>query len=117
MEKVNDLADLRRENESEHASLSDRIKSIGLVNKALMIILVAIFGVMLTLLLSINRYSERAYNVRVKTFNSVEMLREITNKNSDWIKQIYKSEIHVNTLRSEDNKTKIEAINKKIGIF
>lgn len=113
---MGEIDNLRKENDKEHDSLSDRIKSIGLVNKALMIILVAIFGVMLTLLLSINHYSEQAYNVRVKTFDSIESLKGITTQNMDWIKHIYKYEIHTNTIRSKSNSSRIGIVEKKVGI-
>ena len=112
---MSELDELKDVNEAEHKTLSNSIKSIGLVNKVLMIILIGIFGVMLTVLLSINNYSRDAYNIRVKTFNSIEILKESANKNSVWIHTIYTNEIHRNTLRSEDNAKKIIKLSKKDG--
>lgn len=110
---MSELDELREVNDAEHKTLSSSIKSIGLVNKVLMVILIGIFGVMLTVLLSINYYSRAAYSVRVKTFNSIEMLKKTADKNSVWIHKIYTNEIHMNTLRSKKN----SKVLKKLGIY
>jgi len=110
---MSELDELKEVNEAEHKTLSNSIKSIGLVNKVLMVILIGIFGVMLTVLLSINSYSKAAYNVRVETFNSVILLKKAADKNSDWIHRIYDTEISKNTTRSKHN----TQILKKIGVY
>ncbi len=104
------IEEFKQYNESEHRMLSDRIKSISFINKALMLLLLTVFSVMLTILLSINRYTEKAYNVRVKTFDMVKILQKSADKNYAWIHKIYDKEISKNTLRSKENKIKINKL-------
>jgi cell division protein FtsL len=114
---MSELDELKKINAAEHESLQSKLNNIGMVNKILLGVLVAIFTVMLTVLLSINRYSEKAYNVRVETFKIIQKVVKETNQNIDWTHEIYNNEISKNTVRSKNNSKRLDKVERKIGVY
>jgi len=131
---MSELNELKEINETQHkallerintvdASLLQRINSIGLVNKVLLTVIIALFSIILTILLSINRYSEKAYKVRVETLSTMQTILDTTNHNALWTHRVYNEEISKNTVRSannekelKDHEIRITKVEKKVGI-
>jgi len=103
------LDELKIENRAEHKMLTEKIKNIGIVNKALLGILVALFAVMLSVLFSIREYSKESFNVRVETLNVTSGLIKTINNNVKMIK--------TNKASIENVTKKVSNIEKKIGVY
>jgi len=131
---MSEVSELREINDAQHkallerintvdASLLQRINSIGLINKILLTVIIALFSIILTVLLSINKYSEKAYKVRVETLSTMQTILDTTNNNIKWTHSIYNKEISKNTKRSIDNEKELKdheirivKVEKKVGI-
>jgi len=103
------LDKLMIENRAEHKLMSEKIKNIGIVNKALLGILVALFAVMLSVLFSIKEYSKESFNVRVETLSVTNELAKTINNNVKMIK--------ANKSSIENVTKKVSNIEKKIGVY
>jgi len=72
------LEQLKESNDMQHEEMKKSIRNIGLVNKILLSILIAVFVstlyVNVTYLKSIAGYSEKSYNVRVETSTQINNL-------------------------------------------
>jgi len=131
---MSEVSELKEINDAQHeallerintvdASLIQRINSIGLINKVLLTVIIALFSIILTVLLSINKYSEKAYKVRVETLSTMQTILDTTNHNVLWTHRVYNEEISKNTVRSVNNEKKLKdheiritKVEKKVGI-
>ena len=102
---MNEIEKFKEVNDAQHKALSVKIANIGTTNKILLSVIAIIFAAMLTVLLSINRYSEKAYNVRVETLQIVNRVNEHENQITD------------NTKRSIDNQKRITKVETKVGLY
>jgi len=114
---MNDVEELRKTNKAEHEQMRKQMKNIGLVNKVLLTILIAVFVVTLKVLLSINYYAERSYDFRVDTYTTVQKILKRTANSERKIDRIYQAEIHPNTLRSKKDSIDLQKIKHVIGIY
>ena len=102
---MSEIDEFKEVNDAQHKELSAKIGNIGTTNKILLSVIAIIFAAMLTVLLSINRYSEKAYGVRVETL-------QIVNKVS-----AHEAQITDNTKRSIDNQKRITKVETKVGLY
>ena len=102
---MTEIEEFKKINDAQHKALSTKIDNIGATNKILLSIIAVIFAVMLTVLLSINRYSEKAYNVRVETLKIVDKVN------------MYDKEINKNTKDIKSNSLRIGKVEKKVGLY
>jgi len=114
---MSELDELKKTNKLEHEQMRKQMKNIGLVNKVLLTILIAVFVVTLKVLLSINYYAERSYNFRVQTYITVQTILKRTANSEKKIDRIYQAEIHPNTLRSKKDSIDLQKIKHIIGIY
>lgn len=84
---MSDLESTLIKNNADHEIMKNQIKNIGIVNKALLGVLIALFGVMLTVLLSIKNYSKDSYVVRVETLKTTNDIIKLVKYNADAIKK------------------------------
>jgi len=114
---MSDIEELKKTNKAEHEQMKKQMKNIGLVNKVLLTVLIAVFVVTLKVLLSINYYAERSYDFRVDTYTTVQEILKKTSKSEKKIDKIYQAEIHPNTIRSKKDSIDLQKIKKVIGIY
>ena len=72
------LQEFKDANDLQHEALKKDIKNISTVNKSLLIIILAIFGLIFVVtfkyLSTVSEYTEKTYKVRLETFEQIQIL-------------------------------------------